>query len=249
MPNRQALASGASHAGIIVHDGEVPTRDHTQHAPGQTARVVDNLRTRIIEGELTAGTRLSEEALVEDLHVSRNTLREAFRLLTHDGLLVHRFHRGVFVPELGMNDLLDLYRLRLLIEPHVVRGLTDRDRHRLMPLLDAVTSAENAAIDDDWPAVITSNMRFHRSLVALGNSRRLDALIQRVLAEMRLIFAVVREPRPLYEPYVANNRKLYEGLSGGRFTAMADYLETYLTESEQALQRALTEAYGGNPPI
>lgn len=226
----------------------MPTKDRNLHAPGQTAKVVDILRSRIIDGELTAGTRLSEEALVEDLGVARNTLREAFRLLAHDGLLVHRFHRGVFIPELGMDDLLDLYRLRLLIEPHVVRGLGERDRHRLVPLQDAVVAAENAAVADDWQLVITQNMHFHQRLVALGNSPRLDSLIQRILAEMRLIFATVREPRPLYEPYVSNNRKLYEGLAAGQFQQMADYLETYLDDSEQALQRALIEAYDGNPP-
>src|SRR3954454_3634165 len=63
-------------------------------------RVAELLRHRVIEGDLPPGTRLSEEQLVEVLHVSRNTLREAFRLLTHEGLLVHHLHRGVFVPEL-----------------------------------------------------------------------------------------------------------------------------------------------------
>ena len=46
------------------------------------------------------------------LRVSRNTLREAFRLLSHEGLLVHELHRGVFVRELDEADLVDLYRLR-----------------------------------------------------------------------------------------------------------------------------------------
>ena len=55
---------------------------------------------------------MSEEQLVEALRVSRNTLREAFRLLTHERLLVHQLHRGVFVPELHESDLVDLYRLR-----------------------------------------------------------------------------------------------------------------------------------------
>src|SRR5919112_1117058 len=63
-------------------------------------RVAELLRHRVIEGDLPPGHRLSEEQLVDVLHVSRNTLREAFRLLTHEGLLVHRLHRGVFVPEL-----------------------------------------------------------------------------------------------------------------------------------------------------
>ncbi len=86
-------------------------------------RVADILRRQITEGELNPGTRLSEQALGETLAVSRNTLREAFRLLTHEGLLVHRPHRGVFVPELGADDFVDLYRLRRTIECDVVRTI------------------------------------------------------------------------------------------------------------------------------
>lgn len=209
---------------------------------GQTAKVVDTLRNAIIEGRLTPGSRLSEEALVNDIGVSRNTLREAFRLLSHDGLLVHRFNRGVFVPELDLDDLIDLYRLRRLIEPHIVRSLTNYDRHRLMPLHDAVIAAENAASHGQWSQVITANMRFHQALVALADSPRLNSLVQRLLAEMRLIFAVVGNPQPLYEPYVAQNRHLYQGLSEGRFEEMATYLELYLRESEAALHKALTSA-------
>ena len=52
-------------------------------------RVADVLRTRITEGSLAPGTRLSEEDIGAALGVSRNTLREAFRLLGHERLLVH----------------------------------------------------------------------------------------------------------------------------------------------------------------
>jgi hypothetical protein len=72
--------------------------------------VADVLRRRITDGDLPPGSRLSEEQLVQVLRVSRNTLRESFRLLAHEGLLVHELHRGVFVRVLDEDDLVDLYR-------------------------------------------------------------------------------------------------------------------------------------------
>jgi DNA-binding GntR family transcriptional regulator len=56
------------------------------------------LRTHIMEGLFPPGTRLSEEVLGQALGVSRNTLREAFRLLCHERLAVHQMNRGIFVP-------------------------------------------------------------------------------------------------------------------------------------------------------
>src|SRR3546814_11326417 len=51
------------------------------------ATIADRLREMIIEGELAAGTRLNERALCDRLQVSRTPLREAFRLLSADGMV------------------------------------------------------------------------------------------------------------------------------------------------------------------
>lgn len=86
-------------------------------------RVSDILRSRIAEGYFPPGTRLSEDSIGGALRVSRNTLREAFRLLTHERLLVHELNRGVFVRVLTVEDVEDIYRTRGLVERAVVRGL------------------------------------------------------------------------------------------------------------------------------
>lgn len=202
-------------------------------------RVADVLRRRITEGDLPPGTRLQEELLVDALRVSRNTLREAFRLLTHEGLLVHHLHRGVFVPELDEADLVDLYRLRRAIECDVVRSLHEVDPVRLRPLHDDVASGEAAAERGDWVAVGTANMRFHSHLVALAGSRRVDDVTARVLAELRLAFHAVASPQVLHEPYVGRNRELLALLDDGDFARAATDLEQYLRDSEQQLLDAL----------
>jgi DNA-binding GntR family transcriptional regulator len=202
-------------------------------------RVADVLRRRITEGDLPPGTRLSEEQLVEVLRVSRNTLREAFRLLTHEGLLVHQLHRGVFVPELDEADLVDLYRLRRTVECDVVRSLEGLDAVRLRPLHDDVAAGESAAQRGDWVAVGTANMRFHRHLVALAGSRRIDEVAARLLAELRLAFHAVASPQRLHEPYVSRNRALLELLVAGDVERAAEELEEYLHDSQAELLDAV----------
>jgi DNA-binding GntR family transcriptional regulator len=198
-------------------------------------RAADVLRRRITEGALPPGARLSEEALVVDLQVSRNTLREAFRLLSHEGLLVHELHRGVFVPSLDETDVVDLYRLRRTIECDVVRSLDNVDAARLRPLYAAVEDAEAAVKRGAWMDVGTANMDFHRCLVALAGSRRVDEVIRRLLAELRLVFHAVATPQRLYEPYVERNRELTDLLAAGDADKAADALSDYLRDSEQQL--------------
>src|SRR6202020_3618409 len=71
-------------------------------------RVTELLRTHIMEGLFPPGTRLSEEAIGQALGVSRNTLREAFRLLCHERLAVHELNRRIFLPVLTAEDGVDL---------------------------------------------------------------------------------------------------------------------------------------------
>ncbi|MFI7705148.1 GntR family transcriptional regulator [Nonomuraea sp. NPDC049480] len=83
---------------------------------GTAELVASILRENIIEGSLPPGIRLSEEAIGQVLKVSRNTLREAFRLLSHENLLVHELHRGMFVRRLTASDVADIYRTRRALE-------------------------------------------------------------------------------------------------------------------------------------
>lgn len=201
-------------------------------------RVADILRRRITEGALRPGTQLSEELLKEALQVSRNTLREAFRLLTHEGLLVHRMHRGVFVPDLTEADVVDLYRLRRVLECDVVRSLEDLAADRLQPLRDDVARGETAAAAGDWVEVGTANMWFHRHLVGLAKSSRLDEITGRLLAELRLLFHIIATPQALHEPYIERNRALLDLLEAGEYQQAADQLNQYMLDSEAGLLAA-----------
>ncbi|MFE1500666.1 GntR family transcriptional regulator, partial [Streptomyces albidoflavus] len=180
-------------------------------------RLADILRTRIAEGCFPPGTRLSEDGIGGALGVSRNTLREAFRLLTRERLLVHELNRGVFVRVLTVDDVDDIHRTRRLVECAVVRGL-GQPPYVLDDLHDAVVQGETAARAGDWQGVSTANIHFHRELVALAGSARTDELMRGVLAELRLAFHVVDDPRALHEPYLARNREILDALRAGERT-------------------------------
>ncbi|MFC4504632.1 MULTISPECIES: GntR family transcriptional regulator [Streptomyces] len=193
-------------------------------------RVSDILRSRIADGFFPPGTRLSEDAIGGALGVSRNTLREAFRLLTHERLLVHELNRGVFVRVLTVEDVEDIYRTRALVECAVVRGLGEPP-YALERLRAAVTEGQVAAVENDWKAVGTANIHFHRDLVALAGSDRTNELMRSVFAELRLAFHMVDDPRKLHEPYLMRNRQILQALEADDRREAERLLETYLQDS------------------
>ncbi|MET8772648.1 GntR family transcriptional regulator [Streptomyces sp. NPDC004658] len=193
-------------------------------------RVSDILRSRISEGYFPPGTRLSEDSIGGALGVSRNTLREAFRLLTHERLLVHELNRGVFVRVLTVEDVEDIYRTRSLVECAVVRGLGEPP-YRLDGLVSAVEEGRTAVAENDWKGLGTANIHFHRELVAMAGSERTDELMRSVFAELRLAFHVVDDPRRLHEPYLARNAEILQALQAGDRSGAERLLETYLADS------------------
>lgn len=204
-------------------------------------RVADILRTRIAEGFFPPGTRLSEDSIGGALGVSRNTLREAFRLLTHERLLVHQLNRGVFVRVLAVEDVADIYRTRRLVECAVVRDL-GQPPFAVEGLAAAVEEGERAARAADWKGVSTANIHFHRELVALAGSARTDELMRGVLAELRLAFHIVDDPRGLHEPYLVRNREILEALLAGEHTTAERLLARYLDDSRTRIVEVYAKA-------
>lgn len=232
---RLAEASGVSEA------AEVSGLEADRALLGRTStaeRVADILRDRIAEGFFPPGTRLSEDSVGGALGVSRNTLREAFRLLTHERLLVHELNRGVFVRIVTVDDLNDIYRVRGLVECATVRGLGEPP-YSLEAVEAAVVAGERAAHDRAWQDLSTANIRFHQAIVALAGSPRADELMRGVLAELRLVFHVMADPRRFHAPYLVRNRQILEVLQAGDAAEAERLLASYLDDSH----RQLADAY------
>ena len=86
------------------------------HRVSVADQVASILRQKILNGELRPGTPLQEIPLSASLGVSRNTMREATRILSLENLLKRSIHRGVAVSQLSLKDVQEIYHLRRMLE-------------------------------------------------------------------------------------------------------------------------------------
>lgn len=194
--------------------------------------VADTIRQMLIQGELRAGQRLSEAALSQQLDISRNTLREVFRILIKEGLLRHEPNRGVSVVIPSIADIIDIYRVRRLIEcPALEKAWPLHPAHKRMR--EAVEDAQQAREAKDWLRVGSANMAFHAAIVALSDSERLSAMFEDLAAELRLAFGMLDDPEYLHAPYVDLNARLLQMFMEGQTAVAARELEAYLVQSER----------------
>jgi DNA-binding GntR family transcriptional regulator len=195
-------------------------------------RVGEELRRRIIEGVFAPGERLSEHALSESIGVSRNTLREAFRALAKDGLVKHAPNRGVFVATPSIATIIDIYRVRRLIECQALAQAYPRHPAK-QKMRAAVEQALQCSAAKDWAGVGTANMEFHRAIVELADSERLNQMFAPVLAELRLAFGLLHDAEFLHAPYVDMNVHILELAESGQYAQAAARLQEYLSHSER----------------
>lgn len=204
-------------------------------------RLARDIRALLISGELAPGERLSEAAVSARFAVSRNSLREAFRLLTKDGLLRHEANRGVFVAVPTMATIIDIYRVRRMLECGALRQAWS-GHPAIRSMRAAVEDAARAHDRADWPGIGNANMAFHAAVVDLSDSARLGEFYTRIAAELRLAFGLLNDQEHLHAPFVEMNAIILTLAETGRFDEAADEMSRYLDVSERTLLSSLERA-------
>jgi DNA-binding GntR family transcriptional regulator len=206
---------------------------HATHAH-TGAWVAAVLRARISAGQLPPGTKLSEQKLSEALGVSRNTLREAFTVLAGESVVQRIPNRGVYVAAPGAEDVREIYRVRRLIEPAAV--LWGEMPDDTLDRLDAIISqAREALAAGSIQGMADANQELHKALVSLSGSVSLDELMEKVLAEMRLVFHAMATTPDFHSHYVERNAALVAQIRSGQREEAAAELRRYLDAAEDEL--------------
>ncbi len=140
--------------------------------------VAARLRDPIIDGQLPPGTVLRLARIADQLGVSIMPVREAFRLLETEGLVVVTPRRGAVVSELSVDDIEETYAIRVALEGLAARRATERlnfqDRAEIREYYERMSSAMEQG---DLRAFIEADHDFHMRLyVASGR----DHLIQTI---------------------------------------------------------------------
>jgi DNA-binding GntR family transcriptional regulator len=142
-------------------------RDVPAHG-GAVDRVVTAIRQLIASGQLSPGEQLRQEEMATRLGVSRVPIREALRLLTEQGLLVHHSNRGYFVPRRERLELVQIVRMLDLFESDLMRNIEWPDVD-LLAELESMNDEMRSYVDaDDWTPLLAINRAFHFKIFSLS---------------------------------------------------------------------------------
>ena len=143
-------------------------------------QLLDTLKTRIIKGEIEAGSKFSEQDLADTFHVSRGPLREALRRLEGLHLVEHISHRGVRVVNLNARELLEVYEIRESLEGMAAslaaQKMTETEIEELKSLLNQHERDIERSDGSDYFQK-EGDFDFHYCIIQGSKNRRLIKLL------------------------------------------------------------------------
>ena len=139
------------------------------------------LRERILRGDYPEGEPLRQDALAEELGVSRIPVREALRQLEAEGLVTFSPHRGAVVSSLSLDEIDELFELRADIEADLlaraIPAMTTEQLDRAVDLLDEFEIALATGEVTRWGPL---NWHFHAALYAPANRNFTMGVLQKL---------------------------------------------------------------------
>ncbi|WP_420583735.1 GntR family transcriptional regulator [Ruegeria sp.] len=203
--------------------------------------ITNDLRERILSGEMAEGETIRQEALAEDYDVSRMPIREALKRLDAEGLVQLTNNRGASVTSHSLSEIGEIFDLRILLEV----DLFQRAIPRMSPahfgecerLLTEMEKSYDAYDVGRWGSL---NNAYHMALYAAAGRGLSNEILQRVNVQsdryVRMHLSVMKQR----EPAKKDHRELLSLARDGRVEDACALLTRHIRRTKEQLLDMIT---------
>jgi DNA-binding GntR family transcriptional regulator len=178
-------------------------------------QVLNLVRSAILNLDLKPGQRLVERELIEQLGVSRTTVREVIGQLTAEGLVTMIPQKGAVVSVLSVDEAKDIYEMRAVLEAIAVRRFVERSkaehREQLKGALSEVEAAAGLTASDE----LAAKDRFYEVLLAGAGSSPLTQILSSLQGRVRVLRATSLSVPGRPQEAAAEIREVVEAIFAG----------------------------------
>lgn len=218
---------------------------HDAHSPSLAKLVRDDVLAGILNGNLTPGQRINEPDVAARLNVSRVPVREALRELESSGVVISRKHSGVFVRQLGMGEVRDLYQLRALLDGFAGRAaaqLPKKERDQLLKFLVSTASCMKQALKiADANLYYAENLRFHWAIVEAAGNAQMAEIYRGIVQKLHISRLKNLSGNSGRKASIAEHQAIVRSLRQGDFAQadllMASHVQNAFIRLEESSQR------------
>lgn len=181
-------------------------------APDLAEQAYRAILDAICDGRYAPAQRLTQEALAEELAVSRQPVLQAIMLLKRDGLVIDAEGRGVMVAPLTAGRVAQLYQVRSALD-----GLAAREAARRRATLPRalIVAGRAAARGKDLRAMIDADIDFHRAIYEASGNAVLVESAERHWNHIRRIMGVTLSQAGVRAAVWDEHERLLEAIVSG----------------------------------
>lgn len=191
-------------------------------------QIYKNVEQSILEGRFSPGERLIDTKIASEFGVSRGPVREAFRKLEQDGLIINSDGIvTVFTPSL--QDALELYQIRIGLESvaayWVAQNIDNEKLKQLKQFLDLTQKAINAKRMDE---VVYLNTQFHESIIMFSGNNRLKIMMYNIRALIQLCRNTIIKQYNRSDSFLLEHYAIFEAIQSRNPELAAKRMEQHI---------------------
>ncbi len=227
---------------------EIGPVDLTTTVGPQLMRV---LRARIINNDLTPGTRLSEADVAASFGVSRQPVRETFIKLAEEGLVEVRPQRGTFVRKISTGAVMDARFVREAIEADIVKLVAENSDAAIVAALTRLLDAQRSVALNDPRSFVPLDDAFHRTLAEAAGKANAWRVIEGTKSQMDRVrqLSTVQFPMArLIDQHAAIVKAIAAQNPAAAETAMRNHLRAILLDLP-LIRQSLPEYFDDPDPL
>jgi DNA-binding GntR family transcriptional regulator len=159
--------------------------------------------------------------------------------LCQEGILISRRNRGVFVLELAIEDVREIYAVREAVEASAADTLLDGNQEQVKEtchVLKAVVKemAKQVAVSD-WQAIARLDMEFHSAFVAGARNTRLTRIYETLAAESRMCILNLEVSYPRIDVLVQEHQNILDLLQAGKRDELHQAIQGHMEKAVEDL--------------
>jgi DNA-binding GntR family transcriptional regulator len=214
------------------------TQDRVEALPTVIAQ---RIRDEITRGVLSPGVHLGQAELAAQFGASRVPIREALKLLTADGIVVHDPNRGFFIAGLSSNEARQLYRMRHLLEAELLASVQWPNKRQLAQMEEHLERMERLLAQGGNAEWVQAHRQFHQMIFDLSPHRVIVEEVQRLLRLTDRYRSLLPVQARAGERRASQERHLLKALASQDRAKLLEQFERDRSEIEAGVLRSLLD--------
>lgn len=209
----------------------------------------EGIKQKIVSLELPPGSVIDEGGLQDELDLGRTPIREALKRLSLEKLVNIVPRRGMFVTEIGITDLQQLFELRVMLESLAARFAAQRGNdeqwHRMESALNGLSwldssSGSEALVANE--ALIAIDKACHEIVYEAANNQFLqDTLITHYALSLRLWHFFLADIGDMRQA-ILEHRRILEALKARDADRASELMEFHIQAFQEEIQSVMLGA-------